>query len=328
MNELWKAEKQGNDRMTIALVVGAVLGMLAAVVAWNLAGNVFSDCDLGYQGFEFDCEPNSAMSAVFGIVTFASVMLQAFIIGVILKTNVLTKVIARSTLTKQDAVRRSAPKNNEFTQAAKPRIDRGDRPASFDPDRAREASLAQTIVPSEVPCNQEQSHTESAQSTTIQTAPHGPEQRPTLRILPQNIQKNHFLNLYLNPAGRVSRRTWWLHYVISQIIAMIVYGLMAALLETLGSVIDNEPVTAYIFLILIFGTTILGAAIFWVGIIWLFFSFTVKRLHDQDRSAWWILLLLIPVIGWITLFIFVAFLPGTGGLNRYGHQPRTHASRQ
>ena len=27
-----------------------------------------------------------------------------------------------------------------------------------------------------------------------------------------------------------------------------------------------------------------------------------RRLHDTDRSAWWLLLLLIPIMGWIVIF--------------------------
>ncbi|MGS6366340.1 DUF805 domain-containing protein, partial [Enterobacter hormaechei] len=29
-----------------------------------------------------------------------------------------------------------------------------------------------------------------------------------------------------------------------------------------------------------------------------------RRLHDSDRSAWWLLLVLITVIGWILILIF------------------------
>jgi uncharacterized membrane protein YhaH (DUF805 family) len=46
----------------------------------------------------------------------------------------------------------------------------------------------------------------------------------------------------------------------------------------------------------------------------------VRRLHDINRSAWWLLIVLIPVIGSIILLIFSA-LPGTPGPNTYGPQP-------
>ena len=97
MTELSRVEKQANDRMVAAIVLGAVLGLIAAIMMWNLASNAFSECNLNSRGFEVECEPNSNAGAIAGIVTFASVMLQAFIIGTILQTNVLARAIARAT---------------------------------------------------------------------------------------------------------------------------------------------------------------------------------------------------------------------------------------
>lgn len=48
---------------------------------------------------------------------------------------------------------------------------------------------------------------------------------------------------------------------------------------------------------------------------------SVRRLHDTDRSGWWILLSLIPIIGWIALIIFYA-TEGTKGSNKYGANPK------
>lgn len=50
-----------------------------------------------------------------------------------------------------------------------------------------------------------------------------------------------------------------------------------------------------------------------------------RRLHDTDRSPWWLLLALIPVIGWIVLIVFFA-QAGTRGENRYGADPLAHES--
>ena len=49
----------------------------------------------------------------------------------------------------------------------------------------------------------------------------------------------------------------------------------------------------------------------------------VRRLHDMERSAWWLLLLVPPitVIGVFVLLIMSIF-PGTPGYNRYGPSPR------
>lgn len=47
---------------------------------------------------------------------------------------------------------------------------------------------------------------------------------------------------------------------------------------------------------------------------------TSRRLHDTDRSAWWMLLFLIPLIGAIILIVWLA-TKGTAGSNRFGEDP-------
>ncbi|MEN9409047.1 MAG: hypothetical protein RL216_1021 [Pseudomonadota bacterium] len=45
-----------------------------------------------------------------------------------------------------------------------------------------------------------------------------------------------------------------------------------------------------------------------------------RRLHDIDRTGWWLLLWFIPLIGWIALIVFFASR-GTAGPNRFGNDP-------
>lgn len=47
----------------------------------------------------------------------------------------------------------------------------------------------------------------------------------------------------------------------------------------------------------------------------------VRRLHDIDRTGWWLLLYLIPVIGFLVLLYFLV-QRGTRGANRFGPDPR------
>ena len=44
---------------------------------------------------------------------------------------------------------------------------------------------------------------------------------------------------------------------------------------------------------------------------------SVRRLHDVDKSGWWILIGFIPLIGFIVLLIFFV-KKGTEGENRFG----------
>jgi len=48
----------------------------------------------------------------------------------------------------------------------------------------------------------------------------------------------------------------------------------------------------------------------------------VRRLHDLDRSGWFILLALIPFIGGIILIVYYC-QPSTAGANRFGEGPIT-----
>lgn len=47
----------------------------------------------------------------------------------------------------------------------------------------------------------------------------------------------------------------------------------------------------------------------------------VRRLHDQDKSGWWFLIGLVPIIGGIWLLILY-LTDGTPGPNRFGPDPK------
>lgn len=46
----------------------------------------------------------------------------------------------------------------------------------------------------------------------------------------------------------------------------------------------------------------------------------VRRLHDINRSGWWHLMFLVPIIGWIVLIVWWA-TSGNKGENRFGPDP-------
>lgn len=50
------------------------------------------------------------------------------------------------------------------------------------------------------------------------------------------------------------------------------------------------------------------------------FAVGARRLHDINRSGWWQLLWIIPVIGWIVVIIFLA-QEGESTDNQYGVVP-------
>lgn len=52
----------------------------------------------------------------------------------------------------------------------------------------------------------------------------------------------------------------------------------------------------------------------------------VRRLHDIGRSGWWLLLGLVPLVGWVVLVVY-ACLDGTTGANRFGPDPKAAERR-
>ena len=59
-----------------------------------------------------------------------------------------------------------------------------------------------------------------------------------------------------------------------------------------------------------------GILCFWAGL-----AVTAKRWHDRNKSAWWILIALIPILGPIWEFVELGFCKGTAGPNRFGPDP-------
>lgn len=46
-------------------------------------------------------------------------------------------------------------------------------------------------------------------------------------------------------------------------------------------------------------------------------TLSIRRLHDLDKSGWWMLLVLVPITNFV-LCIFLFFIRGTTGDNRFG----------
>ncbi|WP_457561902.1 DUF805 domain-containing protein [Caminibacter pacificus] len=57
-----------------------------------------------------------------------------------------------------------------------------------------------------------------------------------------------------------------------------------------------------------------------IPMIWVNFAIIVKRFHDLNRSGWWALLMLVPVVNFI-IGLFLLFKKGTEGANDFGADP-------
>jgi uncharacterized membrane protein YhaH (DUF805 family) len=55
---------------------------------------------------------------------------------------------------------------------------------------------------------------------------------------------------------------------------------------------------------------------------WIGFAVQFKRLHDRGKSAWWLMMILVPIVGPLWLFVQLGFLAGDPGSNRFGPSPK------
>ena len=97
--------------------------------------------------------------------------------------------------------------------------------------------------------------------------------------------------------------------VVFIILTVFIAGLMVGRTpEYLGKKIEAYDVKMAMLAVLIFSLLILIPAIL----------IYIKRWHDRDKSGWWNLILLIPIVGAIWFLVELGFLKGTPGPNRFG----------
>lgn len=70
-----------------------------------------------------------------------------------------------------------------------------------------------------------------------------------------------------------------------------------------------------------FGIPGLLLGIYWLAVFIPNLAVQVRRMHDQDKSGWWILIAFVPLIGGIWLLILF-LIDGTRGPNRFGPDPK------
>lgn len=64
------------------------------------------------------------------------------------------------------------------------------------------------------------------------------------------------------------------------------------------------------------------SVVFWLSMVLPYIAVSIRRLHDTNRSGWWFLIGLVPVIGLVWFFVLMV-LSGTNGDNQFGPKPLT-----
>ncbi|MCY7397860.1 MAG: DUF805 domain-containing protein [Sphingomonas bacterium] len=111
------------------------------------------------------------------------------------------------------------------------------------------------------------------------------------------------LTKYADFSGRAPRAEYWWFYLLS-IVAYIVATIVDSVIGT-GAALGSYGILS---LVVMLGLVIPSLA---AG---------VRRLHDTDRSGWWMLIVLVPLVGAIVLLVFFV-LEGTKDDNRFGPNP-------
>lgn len=109
------------------------------------------------------------------------------------------------------------------------------------------------------------------------------------------------LSQYATFSGRARRSEYWFWFLAYFIVAIV-----ASFIDQAMGVKAGQPGPAVI---------VLALALLLPNL-----AVTVRRLHDTDRSGWWILIGAIPLVGAIVLLVF--YVSDSKGNNKYGKSPK------
>ncbi len=107
--------------------------------------------------------------------------------------------------------------------------------------------------------------------------------------------------LFTRFEGRISRQPFW---IATLIFWAVNWGLAGISYAIFGEYAANIVILV-VPLVLLYPALAVG----------------IKRWHDRDKSGWWMLIVLVPVVGPFWYLIECGFLRGTAGENRFGPDP-------
>ena len=109
-------------------------------------------------------------------------------------------------------------------------------------------------------------------------------------------------------SGRARRKEYWIFLLFN-----IAISIVLAIIDGATGTFSEEM-----------GLGLLGG-VYALGVLLPSIAVSVRRLHDTDRSGWWLLIAVIPVLGAIVLLVFMALVSNPGE-NQYGANPKETAA--
>ncbi|SER16712.1 Uncharacterized membrane protein YhaH, DUF805 family [Amphritea atlantica] len=142
-------------------------------------------------------------------------------------------------------------------------------------------------------------------NTDIYASPQAALDHPSDSITPLTLKQ-----ILFSFEGRIGRKTFWLASLASALVTWaITAGLVAMLVAAINT--SSDPASGIITYIAL--TFLLCIPTGWIGL-----ALQAKRWHDRNKSAWWILIMFVPLIGPFWVLIEAGFLPGSPEANDYG----------
>lgn len=119
----------------------------------------------------------------------------------------------------------------------------------------------------------------------------------------------HVLKNYATFSGRARRKEYWMFFLFNVLISL---GL--GVLDIVAGTYSVEYETGFF------------SALYSLLVLIPSIAVSVRRLHDTNRSGWWVVISLIPIIGVLVLFVFTC-LDSQPGTNRFGANPKEASSQ-
>lgn len=116
--------------------------------------------------------------------------------------------------------------------------------------------------------------------------------------------------------GRINRGKFWLGQVVGLVASYAIMGVGLVFSPGLISAVSNPAVSPAVSPL-----TIVCIALGGILALWISLATMIKRCHDRGKSGWWVLIVLIPLAGFIWMIIDLGALEGEPGDNAWGPNP-------
>jgi uncharacterized membrane protein YhaH (DUF805 family) len=130
-------------------------------------------------------------------------------------------------------------------------------------------------------------------------------------------KRERFMNTqtFTSFEGRIGRQTFWLGTLSLFILQWVLFALFGGV-GMMGTDMADPAAAEAAMSGMMWPMTILFLVFLWPSL-----AIAAKRFHERDKSAWWILIVVVPIIGGLWYLIECGFLRGTDGPNRFGEDP-------